>query len=159
MHIKGSGKRHGWRSWLHRAVKWMPGRLSWLAGFLGLSVLLYRMFFAAAPYNPGFGDVLYFLVPWFLVEVLSYFLAYRLSPHEWREFISHVIQGLHRGASSALWQIYGGQLSRIESDRINEVNALKQILEQLSNVLQSIEQRRQEIAAIKRLYGRQLQAK
>jgi hypothetical protein len=39
------------------------------------------------------------------------------------------------------------------------VNALKQILEQLSNVLQSIEQRRQEIAAIKRLYGRQLQAK
>jgi hypothetical protein len=135
------------------------GRLSWLAGFLGLSVLLYRMFFAAAPYNPGFGDVLYFLVPWFLVEVLSYFLAYRLSPHDWRDFTSHVIQGLHRGASSAIWQIYGGQLSRVESDRNNEVNALKQILEQLSNVLQSIEQRRQEIAAIKRLYVRQLQAK
>lgn len=156
---QGVWQGHGWRSWLHRAVKWMPGRLSWLAGFFGLSVLLYRMFFAAAPYNPGFGDVLYFLVPWFLVEVLSYFLAYRLSPHDWRDFTSHVIQGLRHGASSALWQIYGGQLSRVESDRNNEVNALKQILEQLSNVLQSIEQRRQEIAAIKRLYVRQLQAK
>ncbi len=154
---QGVWQGHGWRSCLHRAVKWMPGRLSWLAGFLGLSVLLYRMFFAAAPYHPGFGDVLYFLVPWFLVEVLSYLLAYRLSPHDWREFTSRVIQGLRRGASAGLWQIYGSQLSRIESDHNNEVNALKEILAQLHKVLQSIERRRQEIAAIKRLYGRQLQ--
>ena len=156
---EGVWQGHGWRSWLYRAVKWMPGRLSWLAGFLGLSVLLYRMFFAAAPYHPGFGDVLYFLLPWFLVEVISYFLTYRLSPHDSREFMSHAIQGLRREASSALWQIYSSQLSRLQNDRNSELNTLKQILDQVSNILQSIEQRRQEIAAIKRLYGRQLQAK
>lgn len=144
---------HGWRRWLYSIVNWMPGRLSWLAGFAGLSVLLYRMFFSTAPYSPGLCDALYFLVPYFLVEGLSYFLAYRLSLYDPNELIRATFQNVQARAKEKLWQMYSALLEQLRQERDREQEALENMRKQVRDVLKSLEEKRQAIASVKRLYA------
>lgn len=142
----------GWRGGLRSLAQWLPGRLCWLAGFAGLGVLIHRMFIAEAPYSPGLGDVLYFLLPFFLAEGMSYALVYYLSPRNWQAVASIVKERLRQRAGKSLSMAYKQTLENVLDQVREELRLLQQALDLANQLIQQIEQKREAIEMVRRLY-------
>jgi hypothetical protein len=141
----------GWRGRLRALVGWLPGRLCWLAGFAGVVMLIYRMFSATVPYSPGFGDVLYFFLPFFLAEVFSYWLTYYFSPRDSRTIACRSAGALRQRILEGFSEFRCVLDQELDSVG-KEVDLLRRPIREAENLLKSIDAKREEIEHVRRLY-------
>ncbi|MCS7166815.1 MAG: GTPase [Gemmatales bacterium] len=154
--MESSWQATGWKGRLRAYAELLPGRLCWLAGLAGISVLTYRMFDATMPYSPSLGDVLYFFLPFLLAEILSYSLVYYLSPRDWRALASIVGQRVRQRAREHFTRLYREVLDQLFSQLWEELRCLREILESARCWLQQIQKRHEELEAVRRLYREQI---
>ncbi|MCS7160907.1 MAG: dynamin family protein [Gemmatales bacterium] len=142
----------GWKGRIRSVAQLLPGRLCWLAGLAGLGVLMYRMFLATAPYSPGLWDVLYFLMPFFLAEALSYALVYTLSPKSWQAVAFTVNERISQLARDNFTRTYKQVLDKVFGQLHDETQQLHQLIASSEQLLQRLKERREEIEEVLRLY-------